>query len=357
MKSAIVSLVLVAAVAAAAGAQTLGVAPPPRPLRTAVPPPVDPEVVRQGGDTWEQAVPIPGVPYFTTGTTVGYSTNCCWSMCPYEAWGPAVFYSFIPAQDIAVRVDLCGSDYDTGLYVYDENQDLVACNIDHYFGPPCGIYVSCIEHVALAGGAFYYIVVTGMSGDSGNYVFALTEFVECVVELPAGAVPEGEPPLADGYLDAFNGGCNSPEFGLPFQALVGDQAGRLLFAGRSGWYGWGYQSRRDTDWFTATVGTTGIVEATLLAERDSYLFELWPQDCGQVDIAQQGMSERCAATVLQVTGEPGAAVWLWVGPTTIEPSGFPPIDEYDYLLTLDGLAAGPVAVERKTWSAVRALYR
>lgn len=71
--------------------------------------------MRQGGDTWEEAVPIPAVPYLTTGTNVGYSVNCCWDMCPYEAWGPAVFYSFVPTQDVIVRIDLCGSDYDSSV--------------------------------------------------------------------------------------------------------------------------------------------------------------------------------------------------------------------------------------------------
>ena len=43
----------------------------------------------------------------------------------------------------------------------------------------------------------------------------------CVIECPAGAELEGEPPLMDGYVDSWNGGCNSPEFDYPFQYLWG----------------------------------------------------------------------------------------------------------------------------------------
>ena len=175
------ALILVIAVAVPAGARSLEAARPARDFRSVAPPPADPLVTRQGGDTWEEAVPIPALPYLTTGTTVGYTANCCWEMCPHEAYGPAVFYGYTPAADVVVRVDLCGSNYDTGLYVYDESLFLVACNVDHYFGPPCGMYVSCIERAVLTAGQFYYIVVTGFGGDSGDYVLEVTEFEECVV--------------------------------------------------------------------------------------------------------------------------------------------------------------------------------
>ena len=154
---------LAVAVALPAAAQTLDAARPERVFQPTVSPAPDPAVIRQGGDTWDEAVPIPGVPFETTGTTWGYSFNCCGLDCPVQAWGPAVFYSFTPDQDIAVRVDLCGSEFDTGLYIFNEG-GVVACDQMYYLGPPCGHYVSCIEYVALTAGEPYHIVVTGMSG-------------------------------------------------------------------------------------------------------------------------------------------------------------------------------------------------
>jgi hypothetical protein len=356
MKCLIAGPLLILLLAAPAAAQTLGERPPLRDFTLHAIPPVDPDVVRQGGDTWEDAVPIPAVPYLTTGTNVGYPVSCCLEMCPYEAWGPAVYYSFVPDQDLIVRIDLCGSDFDTGLYVFDANQSEVACNVDFYLDPPCGRYVSCIERAELHAGEFYYIVVTGQSGDSGNYVLEMTRWQPCVVTMPAGAIPEGEPPLGDDYQDAHNGGCNSPQFGNPFQGLVGDEHGELVLAGVSGWYQHGYQSLRDTDWFTAVVGPGGTISAALLAEQDSYLYELAPQDCNGVAVAQQATTEGCTEGTLTIGGAPGTSVWLWAGPHTFSPPYGDP-NVYDYLLILSGLAPGPVTTEPATWSTVRALFR
>jgi hypothetical protein len=356
MKNLLIVLTVVAA--ASAYGQSLAAF---RPLRVPTPvaaAPADPAVIRQGGDTWEEAVPIPGLPYITSGTNEGYSENCCNQECPYDSVGPAVFYSFVPAQDVVVRIDLCGSDFDTGLYVFDESQHVVACNLDYYDGPPCGAYVSCIESVVLAAGELYYIVVVGQWGPTGIYQFAMTEWEDCIVDVPPAAVPEGEPTLVDDYDDAYNGGCNSPEFGSPFQELEGDAAGHLLFAGVSGWYHVQLQEARDTDWFLATIGPTGTLDLTLNAERDSYLFELAPQDCNDVAVAQSASAEGCVEATMQVTGAPGELVWLWVGPQTASPPDYPPGEtEFDYLLEIDGLQPGAVAVHSATWSAVRSLYR
>jgi hypothetical protein len=257
-----------------------------------------------------------------------------------------------------VRIDLCGSNYDTGLYVYDADHSVVECNIDYYFGPPCGVYVSCIESAELSAGEFYYIVVTGMSGDSGDYVFSVTENIPCDIIPPGEAVYEGEPPLEDGYVDYYNGGCNSPEFDNPFQELVGNAQGTLVFAGRAGWYRPDMMDfQRDTDWFTAVLGASGTLEIMLAAEQRSYLFELGPQDCESVDVLQLVESASCLDASLIVTGEPGSTVWLWVGSTYFSPPGYPPGNEYDYLLTLVGLEPGVVTTERATWSAVKMLYR
>lgn len=351
------ALTLALALAAPALAQILDAARPMRELRPPVIQPVDPAALRQGGSSWEQAVPLEGFPFADSGTTVGYPVSCCSDPCPVESWGPAVYYRFTPTQTVAARIDLCGSDFDTGLYVWDEDLYLIACNAEYHFGPPCGDYVSCIERVELNAGRMYYIVISGMSGESGHYVLTGTEYQECVVDIPVAAVPEGEPPLVDEYQDAYNGGCNSPEHGRPFQPLPGDTQGHLLFAGVSGWYIKDSLQTRDTDWFTAIVGESGVLDIALLAECEAYLFELAPQDCNAVGVAQQANAEDCGEATMQVMGEPGAVVWLWVGPTTFSAPEYPPGNEFDYLLTIEGLQAGPVAVERTTWSRVRALYR
>lgn len=186
-------------------------------------------------------------------------------MCPYEAWGPAVFYTYTPTEDLYVKVDLCGSDYDTGLYILNADFYPVACNIDYYYDEECGHYVSMVAEVSLMADQAYFIVVTGMGGDSGNYVFEMTEdflIQECVLDI-SGAASEAEPALVEQYEDSHNGGCNSPEFGSPMQLLQGDAAGHLRFAGVGGWYMSGNLTNRDTDWFTVVFGPTGVIDISL----------------------------------------------------------------------------------------------
>ncbi len=360
MKSATILAILciIFCLSSPAQAQTTSATPPPRDSTPIITPP-DPNILLQGGDTWDEAFLIPEFPFFTTGTTIGYTTNCCVEMCPYEAWGPAVFYTYTAPEDIIVQVDLCGSNYDTGLYIFDENHYVVACNIDFYFDDECGVYVSKIEDAYLEAEQTYFIVVTGMGGSTGDYIFDMTEYqppVECVLDVSNG-IMEGEPPLFDGYQDSFNGGCNSPEFDNPFQELVGDPTGHLSFAGVSGWFMVSYNSNRDTDWFTAEFGPSGIIDVALLPEVESYLFELAPQDCQNVAVAQSQFVESCTEGTMQVSGEPGSIVWLWVGPSIFTQPSYHPDNEYDYLLTLDGLQQGPVAIEKRAWDSIRAIYR
>ena len=47
---------------------------PEKPVTNIVPPPADPDVVRQGGDTFADAVPVT-LPYSGSGTIVGYNDD------------------------------------------------------------------------------------------------------------------------------------------------------------------------------------------------------------------------------------------------------------------------------------------
>ena len=129
--------------------------------------------------------------------------------------------------------------------------------------------MSVLEDVPLEGGVTYYLVIDGWNGAHGDYVLNIVEYEPCVLECPPGGTPEGEPPLVDDYEDAYNGGCNSPEYGIPFQELYGDANGDLVFCGVAGWYVYDGANYRDTDWFHLYAGPTGTVEVTAHAERSS----------------------------------------------------------------------------------------
>ncbi len=342
-------LALGAVLAAPVLADDLGLTVPPKP-RLLVSPNV-PDQERQGGDTIANATVIPSLPYQDSGTTTGY-TNDYEEICPYSGGvAPDVVYRFTPGGSTAPTIDLCGSGYDTKLYVYDAGLNLIACNDDFYYGGPCGVYVSKLENVAMTAGMTYYIVIDGYGNASGSYELSVTQYVtNCYYPHPDN---EGEPPLVDDYVDHHNGGCNTPPE-YPFQEIAGDDTGQAFLSATTGWYTFSGANYRDTDWYLLTMGPGGVIEAEVCAPFATYFFELGPQVCGQVSVLQSVVNAGEHDMVMTISGyEPGAPVWFWAGPTVFSSPGF---DTYGYLVWFDGLAT-PVAVEATTWSQVKALYR
>jgi len=312
---------------------------PAKPAVAHTPPPADPDLIRQGGDIIADAVPLVMPVFDEAGTTAGYVDDYD-EVCPYiQSTSPDVVYMLQPPADVDTDIDMLGSSYDTKIYVYDENLDLVACNDDFY--PD---YVSKIENCALQGGVTYYLVIDGYGGDAGEYLLNINASPPpCVLECDSWQV-EGEPPLVDGYEDAHNGGCNSPEFGSPFQSYVSH-----LFCGTSGWYinGDGIATR-DTDWFEVHVGPDYVVEIWVDAEQPTYVFELAPRDCGQVEVVQSLEVGPCNEGVIEIPAEPNTTIWLWVGPTTFEG----PVNEYTYSM----FRYWWTATEDHSWSSVKGLF-
>ncbi|RKZ05768.1 hypothetical protein DRQ32_12025 [bacterium] len=346
------TLSFVLALATAAIAVDTGHRMPSKAPSTAHPNIPDPD--RQGGDTIEDALMVVLPVVDMTGATTGYNDDYD-EVCPYSgSTAPDVVYTFMAPGDMLVDVDMFGSTYDTKIYVYDEDLDLVACNDDFY--PD---YVSRIEAMPVVNGIQYFVVIDGYGGAFGDYVLNIDEFIPpppCVLECPPGGVAEGEPPLVDDYQDAYNGGCNSPEFGYPFQDLFGDDQGDLVFCGVSGWYTFQGSPRRDTDWLIVHVGASGVIELTADAEQPTWVFEK-PTDCGNMSIHQQIGVGDCAEDSMTITVSPPRDVaWLWIGPTTITtPPGFD--NEYAYIVWFSGLAPAPVATESASWSSVKTLFR
>lgn len=345
----IVALCLLMTVAGAAAAFELGNRAPAKPAESSVY--VEPEEVRQGGNTIAQAVAI-SIPGTYAGTTTGYADyydECC----PYTgSVSPDVVYSVTPDITAGWDLDLCFSSYDTKIYIYDTSMNLIACNDDFHFSPPCFVYSSKLLNTPLQGGVTYYIIIDGHAGHHGNYRLDITEHVPCVLSSPASAQLENEPPLEVGYLDAHNGGCNSPEFDTPFQEITGS-----VFCGVAGWYFAGNPlwPHRDTDWFHILIPDGGVLEITGDAEFATYLFELWPHDCQTVAVAQHVIIGQCAEATMTITGEPGSLVWFWVGSTVGWAPEYFDGDAYNYVLHLN--LEELVKTERQSWTSVKSLFQ
>ncbi len=331
------------------------------PDKTAHPRPFNPGIPdgRDGGETFADAILIPSLPFEDTGNTSD-NVDDYDAICPYAgSTAPDVVY-LLPqrAEDLWLKVDMCGSGYDTKIYIMDANQEVIACNDDAYYDEPCGPYVSAIEIATLPAGQEYFLVIDGYGDEAGDYTLSIEELpapVPCHIEVQG--VWEGEPPLHDGYVDTWNSGCNDESGVFPFTHL-GHDCGSTSerFWGHSGWYDHG---TRDTDWYTCIIGVTGMVHWFMDAEEETFGFLLEPQDCDGVSVVQSFTVGPCAPDQMTIQGTPGFLAWIWVGPTSYNPpEGFIG-HEYHYNMTFEGilLEPGTTATEAITLDRIKSLYR
>lgn len=326
-------------VSATALAADLGTMAPAKPVSHSPVAPADPAVLRQGGDTIADAVPIP-IPYEGTGTTTGFVDDYD-EVCPYtSSASPDVVYSMTPETDMQVDIDMLGSAYDTKIYVYDQDLNLLDCNDD--FHPD---YTSKLEGLPLQGGGLYYLVVDGYGSSFGDYLVTITEFEPCTIDCLPGDELENEPALVDDYEDLWNGGCNTEGI-TPFQSIT-----TPLFCGKTGYFSNNGSPSRDTDWFHLTIPYAGYLEVLGDAEEACFMFELGPQDCDSVAVLQQVTIGPCNPQMLVITGEPGSLVWFWVGPTNFWDGE---TYEFNYVLEINYWIS---SMENHSLSAVKGLFR
>lgn len=265
------------------------------------------------GDTVMDAIEIFALPYVDTDTTCRYLDDYD-EECPYaDSTSPDVVYKFTPGTAMTVDLDLCGSDYDTKIYVYDSSLNLIACNDDYYpLGDPCGDYVSYLDAVPLNTGQTYFIVVDGYGGQCGYYHFEMVG--HCNFGCSAHDIAEGEPPLVYDYDDYYNGGCESQIPSL-YQDL-GRANGRTVICGEGGWFQRpGPLNRRDTDYFKVVIGPSGYINTWIDAEYAISLVRLPFRDCpfDTSDWMQSTMGGPCSPSeILTITGAPQDTVLLFV---------------------------------------------
>jgi hypothetical protein len=306
-----------------------------------------------GGDRIDNAVPIPGLPFQDMGITCNF-INDYDEACPYSgSTSPDVVYSFAPAQDMMITIDLCASQYDTKVYVYRNGYtpgSPYACNDD----AGCGItgYQSKIKGLPVYVGDVYYIVIDGYGGDCGEYTLDVLEYVPCVLQCPPGALREGEPDCYDYYADTYNGGCNSTP---PVFSVVDPSCQRITICGTSGTY-YNYGDSRDTDWFEINLVEQSDITFCCIAEFPLQTLVInGNHDCPatDADILDWRQVGECEEACIQIT-LPVGRYWLWIGPSVF--SGVP--CGSDYVMTIDGYGPGyPSAAEPATWGAIKSIFQ
>lgn len=158
----------------------------------------------------------------------------------------------------------------------------------------------------LTAGTTYYLLLDAESTDTVIHEFYIGCPPEPIV-CPPGAALEGEPECFDGYIDSYNGGCNSTP--NVFQSLT-QCCGTIC--GKTG--NFDSSSSRDTDWYEFITTTTTQIDISLTAETYINLFIIdGNQGCGTIDIVAQDYAyEGDTARIIYTVG-PGTW-WIWVGP-------------------------------------------
>ena len=303
---------------------------------------------RDVGDDMLAPFVLDDLPVTVTGNTCGY-LNDYDVVCPYpESTAPDVVYAYTAAADLVVNVDLCGSSYDTKVYIFENVEgNVVCCNDD----ADCGAtgYQSFMENVFLYAGNTYYFVVDGYNEDCGEYVLEIDVLSLCDLNAPAGAIIEGEPACGPGYVDAFNGGCNSDP--AVFHLVMPSSETTTIF-GTSGTFD---DYSRDTDWYQIYISVTNTITFSAIAEFPVLIFFLdgdLPLGCDDPGLViSSATGSPCELVSITETVGPGL-YWLWVGPSVFscQPCGL------EYVVEIDGYI-GPSPVEDASWATIKALYR
>ena len=302
---------------------------------------------RDVGDDISNPIVITELPYSTTGNTCAY-LNDYDVACPYpESTAPDVIYAYTATADVVVNVDLCASSYDTKVYIFGNEEGNIVCCNDDACGPEG--YQSFMENIFLYAGNTYYFVVDGYNEDCGDYVLEIIPFDLCDLTPGASAIIEGEPECGDGYVDNYNGGCNSDP--PVFQPLM-PSADPITIFGTSGTFD---NFSRDTDWYQIYVSASNTITLEAVAEFPLLIFFLngnLPLGCNDPDmVVSSATAPPCTEISLTETVGPGI-YWLWVGPSVFscQPCGL------NYMIEVSGYV-GPSPVEDASWTTIKALYR
>jgi hypothetical protein len=302
------------------------------------------------GDTIEDPFVIDDLPFTGSGDTCPFAHDYD-EVCPYTgSASPDVVYRYDCEYTSPVIIDLCVSQYDTKVFVYENEYvhgDPIACNDDF---PGCGPngYRSWLM-VEFYAGNTYYIVVDGYGSDCGVYEMYVQNFMHCA-PCPGGAFIETEPFCIDPENDVHNGGCNSDP---PVFDYLEPSEGVIDICGTSGTYHQSGTDWRDTDWYQIDLASESEITFLGIAQFSLRIgFVDGREGCegGSGFYSYIDVQPCHVAELVEVL--PAGTWWLWVGPVDFAgvPCGEP------YACELTGYTT-VTPVESTSWSMLKALHR
>lgn len=274
-------------------------------------------------DTWPNPVSIADFDIFVTEATTVANDDCddateigevlnlpfsteLATASPYgNTTGPEIWFNYTATFTGWAAIDLCGSDYDTYLAVWegadcpplsflDENDDY--CGYD-------GLQSKVFIPVTM--GEVYKLEIGGFDGATGEGLLSIYQYEDCT--LTCVGTPEAEPCGAN-----INGGCNME--GVPAFTNVADG---ITICGNL----WSQFGTRDTDWFKVELASPGSINMSVKAE-ESVVFGL----VGQIVLGVPGCDNTtdflttykilpgCQEDFIYVINLPKGTYYLFVAP-------------------------------------------
>ncbi|MFP4469962.1 MAG: T9SS type A sorting domain-containing protein [Bacteroidales bacterium] len=216
-------------------------------------------------DTWPNPTSIPDFDLTITQTTAVPNDDCA-NATPIDevmnypfnteqatnggglTGGANIWFAYTATVSGNVVFDLCASDYDTQLGLWNScGGSVLASNDD-----ACGYEgLQSKTQYAVTAGTTYYIEIGGFAGASGDGILSIYEETTCDLTCPGSGIAENEP-----CGDDINGGCN-----MDTPAFTSVSSGDLVCGNL-----WNEGGARDTDWFELVV--TDYVDVTLTVQAE-----------------------------------------------------------------------------------------
>jgi hypothetical protein len=314
-----------------------------------------PPVGDAGGESFADAVDMMALPFSDADNLWNYADDIDFGY----GTSPDCVYQFTPDFDGCVTVDLCGSNYDSMLWIVAADQTtIVAWNDD---GAACDATQSQISWMNIYNGELLYYVVDGYGGQAGDFV--LDVFVrDCPPppECPPGAILEGEG-CSDPYDDNYNNGCNGS---LIWQEIACSDAQIVVCGTTFNHYTGGGGGARDTDWYRLIPHEIMTITATSYYESSGSLYYI-VDTCGDCGTGCVGIP----AGVHIGSRELGTLIFD-IDPAIPFNGIFQSKNYYDgtwyyctdpeswpYVLTVDGFYCPATPNDTETWGGVKNLFK